>query len=223
MRYSDIHKQLNANEISLVTAWKRVKALQKPWNTKEWKVKRADIIKDKCEYCNSTDSLTIHYSPAIHIQKKSITNDIYSKHRQSVISKIPQVTYNDIECFVNTEGNVPTKTLCPVCCVLLTEDLYCKKCKMYHTDIEEATKVVRVSSGYVPWYTDIGLTKLHNKIRYELVNVAWDAYIAINKDLIDLEIFNANYIWYIEYMKMINTKTLCKKCAYKEHSNYNII
>ena len=46
--------------------------MRKPWQTKEWREKRAKFIKDKsCEWCGSTETpLTIH-----HPQKKNTLSD----------------------------------------------------------------------------------------------------------------------------------------------------
>jgi len=68
LTYSEVivlRDKLASGEIGLEFAqaqyWKNFKEGQKSWDTKDWKERRSKIIKDKCEICDSKDTLTIQH------------------------------------------------------------------------------------------------------------------------------------------------------------------
>jgi hypothetical protein len=48
-----VHSDLFEDKIDYKQAYEILKALPKPWTTKEWKEQRNNIIKNRCEVCNS--------------------------------------------------------------------------------------------------------------------------------------------------------------------------
>ena len=48
-------------ELAKAQCWNNIKEGQRSWHTKDWKVRRAEIIKDKCEICNGNEILTLQH------------------------------------------------------------------------------------------------------------------------------------------------------------------
>lgn len=61
----ELRDKLISGEIGLELAktecWKDFKEGQRSWHTKDWKERKPEFIKDKCEICSSTDTLTIQH------------------------------------------------------------------------------------------------------------------------------------------------------------------
>ena len=61
----ELREKLANGEISLEFAkelyWKDYKEGQWSWHTRDWKERRAKILKEKCEICDSTDKLERHH------------------------------------------------------------------------------------------------------------------------------------------------------------------
>ena len=61
----ELREKLINGEISLELAkeqyWKDYKEGQRSWHTKDWKERRAKFLKEKCEICDSTVTLTIQH------------------------------------------------------------------------------------------------------------------------------------------------------------------
>jgi hypothetical protein len=78
----ELRKKLANGEISLEMAkelyWKDYQEGQRSWHTKDWKERRLKILKEKCEICDSTDTLTIQHRS--HPKK-------YSEFEREVIRK----------------------------------------------------------------------------------------------------------------------------------------
>ena len=82
----ELKEKLANGEISLELAkelyWKDYKEGQRSWHTKDWKERRAKILKEKCEICDSTDTLTIQHLS--HPQK-------YSDYEREITRKYTQI------------------------------------------------------------------------------------------------------------------------------------
>jgi hypothetical protein len=91
----ELREKLANGEISLEFAkelyWKDYKEGQRSWHTRDWKERRAKILKEKCEICDSTDTLTIQHLS--HPQK-------YSDYEREITRKYTQIfkeTNSDID------------------------------------------------------------------------------------------------------------------------------
>ena len=91
----ELREKLTNGEISLKLAkelyWKDYIEGQRSWHTKDWKERRAKILKEKCEICDSTDTLTIQHRS--HPKK-------YSDYEREITRKYTQIfkeTNSDID------------------------------------------------------------------------------------------------------------------------------
>ncbi len=62
---TDLRDKLLSGEVGLERAkeiyWGDFKEGKRSWHTKEWKERRSQFIKDKCEICDSNEILTIQH------------------------------------------------------------------------------------------------------------------------------------------------------------------
>ncbi|WP_316768249.1 hypothetical protein [Pedobacter frigiditerrae] len=91
----ELREKLTNGEVSLELAkelyWKDYREGQRSWHTKDWKERRAKILKEKCEICDSTDTLTIQH----HSHPKK-----YSEYEREILRKYTQIfneTNSDID------------------------------------------------------------------------------------------------------------------------------
>lgn len=114
----ELRKRLTNGEITLEHAeelfWKDYKEEKRSWNTKDWKERKAIVIKDKCEICGSKERLIIqHFShpPKPLEYKKNVT----TKYAKSFIDSNYDVDkYEFTEHIKNNYEYVPIP-LCPNC------------------------------------------------------------------------------------------------------------
>ena len=61
----ELRERLDNGEITLDLAkelyWKDCKEGKRSWHTKDWKERRSEIIKDKCQVCGSKETLTLQH------------------------------------------------------------------------------------------------------------------------------------------------------------------
>ena len=61
----ELREKLANGEIALEGAkelyWNDFEEGKRAWHTKDWKERRAEIIKDKCEICGSKETLTLQH------------------------------------------------------------------------------------------------------------------------------------------------------------------
>lgn len=87
---------------------------QRSWHTKDWKERRAKIIKDKCEICGSKDTLTLQHRshPKKYSEYLSDTTRAYAE--KHILTK-PDIDKNEFSNYIlNRYEYIPTP-LCPNC------------------------------------------------------------------------------------------------------------
>src|SRR5690606_18242534 len=97
-----LRDKLANGETSLASAqeayWKDFKEGQKSWQTKDWKERRAEIIKDKCEICGSNDTLTLQHRS--HPQKYAeYLSEVTRAYVQTYISTAPVIDKADFHSY----------------------------------------------------------------------------------------------------------------------------
>jgi uncharacterized paraquat-inducible protein A len=196
------------------------------WHTKDWKERREAIIKDKCEQCGSTDTLTLqHFSHPRNYKEiqRSTFQHYYEKFLDENASNLKSLISKDD--ILNYIKNAPheIKMVCPVC----SGNFYtrrkapihvCNRCKHefdepiskeipeYVDDLilteEEKLEIADLKKSSVKFYSDlypsiIGIM-VGNKYLFEIEKMAMLNYLDEN----------------IEYLSFKDTKTFCKKCAF---------
>lgn len=114
----ELRKKLIDGKIALDLAkelyWKDCKEGKRSWHTKDWKERRSEVIKDKCQVCGSKETLTLQHLS--HPKK-------YSEHEREVTKKYTQLSIDSnaiidkhefSEYLINNYDYVPVP-LCPNC------------------------------------------------------------------------------------------------------------
>lgn len=114
----ELREKLTKNEITIVLAkelcWKDYAEGKRSWHTKDWKERRANFIKVKCEICSSTETLTLQH---ISHPKKYYEHekDVTSKYAQIYIDSNPIVNKSEISKYIKKKYKYVAIPLCPNC------------------------------------------------------------------------------------------------------------
>jgi len=234
--FLELREKLTNNEVrsefvknKLESHWEELKEGKRSWNTKDWKERRNKFLKEKCEICSSTDTLTIQHKS--HPSEKTY-NDFKRKiiriHTDRLIN-----TKIDKEIFINyvtNEYDYVPKLLCPKCeiqtpkeRVRLKPKYRCGDCK-YAFDKPISRSVSELVSilfedDYGRGVRDkcfISKDKWRNKIHLPYIMYLFQKNIAISKngESIEKQALLLTLDEEIKYLSFEDTITACRKCAY---------
>ena len=226
----ELRGRLINNEIGIGFAkeqcWKDLKKGKRSWHTKDWKERRDKFLKEKCEVCSSTDTLTIQHNS--HPKKyneylKEIKRTYTNKYRNNNNEIDKEIFKN----YVLKEYDYVPKPLCPKNKFhtprirIRTKPKYkCKDCKY---EFEEASFISALELISIFLKDEDAYEvrdrcfedKWGNKHNLSYVKIFFQKNIAINKDLESIE--KKAFILYLEdnikYLSFEDSITACKKCA----------
>jgi len=228
-----LRDKLANGEIGLESAqaqyWKDFKEGQKSWYTKDWKERRAKIIKDKCEICCSKETLTIQhlshpkkYSEYLREITRAYANDYIDNNSEIDKSKfidhvLKNYEYVPIPLCPNCMGKNPSERVRKI------PKYRCADCKhefdeaIYKSAIELISIFYEDEDAYEVrdkcFVSKDKWKNIHNlsHVRYWLQREQ-----AKNKDA--EKIGKEAFLFYlndsIQYLSFDDTITLCKKCAF---------
>lgn len=161
---------------------------RRPWATKEWRERRKEKLKDKCEWCGSTKNLTIHhpdYRPALSIWRE-IARKLFEKSEE----------------YENAQ-NVPPVLVehCPRCGskgiykrITVIPPYRCSRCGL-----------------------EFDTPKKREECDSDAFWSAYKEFISKNKGGVDAEFAIEKQKSYERYMSMEGVVTLCKRCNFAIH------
>ncbi|WP_242084202.1 hypothetical protein [Aestuariivivens sediminis] len=230
--------KLANGEIDLESAqaeyWKDFKEEKRSWHTKDWKERRAKIIKDKCEICGSKETLTLQhrshpkrYSEYLREIKRAYANEYIDNN-----SKIDKSKFRDhiLENYVYI-----AISLCPNCMgknpnmrVSKNPRYRCTECKHefdmpIHRSAMELISIFYEDENAHEVRDRCFMSKDKWKNFHNLSNVRYwyQREKAINKD--DKKIEEEAFLLYlndiIHYLSFDDTMTACKRCAFNHDIN----
>jgi hypothetical protein len=87
---------------------------KRAWHTKDWKERRAEVIKDKCEICGRSETLTLqhHSHPKKYYEYEK---DVTKKYVQSFIDHNAIVDKNEFSEYILRNYDYVPIPLCPRC------------------------------------------------------------------------------------------------------------
>ena len=232
-----IRDLLVKNEIGIELAkekcWKEFKDGKRSWHTKDWKERRIEFIKDKCDICDSTETLTLQHKS--HPKKYNFyLREITRAYTNNYINKNLEI---DKTIFINhvlTDYDYEPKLLCPKCKIhapqvraRLKPKYRCGDCKYVFEEAFywSATELISMffKDAYGLGVRDkcfISNDKWRNKLNLPRIKYLFQRKIVKNKDSDSIE--KKALILYLEdnikYLSFEDTITACKKCA----SNYDL-
>lgn len=228
----ELREKVAKDQISVQAAkklcWKDLKPESRSWHTQDWKDRREDFLKDKCEICNSKDTLTIqHFSHSKKYNEwnsevtKKYVNDIGNAN--SIIQQnefinhiVENYDYNPVRLCPKCEGRKPNermtkkpKFLCTKCHFEFDEPAY--------KSIEKIVELFYDSEDAIEVKDKCFVSKDQWKNKHNLKEIKyWLNRNRIKADNIE-EIEKEAFLLYlddnIKYLSFEGTITACKKCA----------
>ena len=223
-------KVLN-NEIGVELAkeqcWKELKEGQRSWHTKDWKERRLQFIKEKCEICDSTETLTLQHKS--HPKKyNEYLREITRAYTNNYINNNSEIDKTIFTNHVLNDYEYVPKLLCPKCKihtpkvrVRSTPKYRCADCKYVFEEafFRSASELISI------FFKDEDAYEIRDKCfiskewrnKHNLSNIKYwfQRKIAKNKDAESIE--KKAFILYlddnIKYLSFEDTMTACKKCA----------
>ena len=113
-----LRDKLINNEIGIELAkeqcWKDLKEGQRSWHTKDWKERRLQFIKEKCEICDSTETLTLQHKS--HPKKyNEYLREITRAYTNNYINNNSEIDKTIFTNHVLNDYEYVPKLLCPKC------------------------------------------------------------------------------------------------------------
>lgn len=114
----ELRDKLVSGEIELEFAqeqyWEDFKEGKKSWQTKDWKERRDKLINDKCQICNSKETLTLQHLS--HPRKYSeYLTEIRRKYASDYININPEIEKSEFSNHVLNDYDYAPTPLCPNC------------------------------------------------------------------------------------------------------------
>ncbi|MBC5992422.1 hypothetical protein [Pontibacter cellulosilyticus] len=228
----ELREKLASGEISLELAkaqyWKDFKEGQRSWHTKDWKERRCEFIKCKCEICSSNETLTLQHlsHPKKFSEHLTEVTKIYAK---DYIDSNPEIDKSELRNYILKNYDYFPAPLCPNCQsrkpnkrIRKVPQYFCTECR--HEFDETITKSLDelISTFYKNeeaievldkcFVSNDGWKNKHNlsSIRYWLQRQRTK-----NQDAEAIE--KKAFLLYlndnIKYLSFEDTITACKKCA----------
>ena len=238
---NNLEKDIISTDIAKELYFSNLDMDKKSWHTKEWKERRKQVIKDKCEKCGGNEILTLlnlsrpEKYDKYYLYAYNYFKDIFSNKNDTNYENL--ITRNDIINYINITPR-ETFSMCPKCSggyklVKSRNKLVCNRCK-YEFD-EPINKILPEyiddlysdfdpsiidKPGNAPGNRKVKHIMLYSYIRTKLArNKFYEIFKEKYQNKIDkkamIDYLNAN----IDYLSLENTKTLCKKCSFSEKIN----
>ncbi len=233
----ELRNKLANSKIGLEAAkaqyWNNFKEGQRSWHTKDWKERRSEFIKDKCEICSSKETLTLQHLSHPKKYAEYLT-EITRAYAKDYIDTNPQIDKSDFTNYVLKNYNYQPIPLCPNCKsrnpnkrTRKVPQYRCTKCR-YEFDNPVYKSVDELISTF---YEDEDAIEVRDKCfvsndkwknKHNLSNIRYwlQRERAKNKDTetIEKEAFLLYLNDNIKYLSFEDTITACKKCA----SNFDL-
>jgi transposase-like protein len=229
-----LRDKLINNEIGIELAkeqyWKDLKEGQRSWHTKDWKERRLQFIKEKCEICDSTETLTLQHKS--HPKKyNEYLREITRAYTNNYINNNSEIDKTIFTNHVLNDYEYVPKLLCPKCKihtpkvrVRSTPKYRCADCKYVFEEafFRSASELISI------FFKDEDAYEIRDKCfiskewrnKHNLSNIKYwfQRKIAKNKDAESIE--KKAFILYlddnIKYLSFEDAITTCNKCAYNE-------
>ncbi|WP_199117804.1 hypothetical protein [Pedobacter sp. ASV28] len=210
--------------------WKDFKEGQKSWDTKDWKERRAKVIKDQCEICSSKHTLTIQHLS--HPKRYSqYSRDVTRAYTEEYINAASEIDKSELSGYLLKHYDYVPVPLCPNCDaknpnerVRKSPKYRCADCKhefdeaIYKSVDELISIFYENEEAYeVRDKCFVSKDKWRNENNLSSVRYWLQRARAKNKDAEEIE--KEAFLLYlddcIKYLSFEDTITACKKCAYQ--------
>lgn len=233
----EIRDKLANGEIQLELAkaqyWNDFKEGQRSWHTKDWKERRPEFIKDKCEICGSIEILTLQHLS--HPRKyPEYTKDITRTYAKDYIDTNPDVDKSEFSIHIVRNYDYVPIPLCPNCKdrnpnkrIRKVPQYMCRVCRNefdepIYLSVDDLISIFYENEEAIEVRDKCFVSKDKWRNKHNLSNIRYwlQRERAKYKDgeTIEKEAFLLYLNDSIKYLSFENTITACKKCA----SNFDL-
>lgn len=231
--YTTLKEQLYKNEIALENAKSLVLAAAKEgkpsWQTKDWKERRSEMLKDCCEICGSKEVLTLQHLS--HPKK-------YGEYERSVTSRYAKeeivtkgfIDKDDLEEYISAKYNYEPIPLCPICGnrkpnirAQKAPKYLCTSCRCefdypVYISASNLIEVCYQNVDAIEWRDKCFVSKDKWKNHHSLKDVKYWMLRESAKGRNDEKINREALLLYlddnIKYLSFVDTITACRKCTF---------
>lgn len=228
----DLRNKLVNGEITISFAtelyWKNFEEGKKSWHTKDWRDRRKEVIKDKCQICDSTKTLTLQHQshPRRFPEYKLEVTRAYARENIGANSNVGKSAFVK---HINKNYDYLPVPFCPGCKfsnpnkrVTKRPQYLCTVCRhefdeAHHKSVEELVDIFYDNEEAIEVRDKCFVSrKWRNKhnissVRYWLQR---DGVKSNNAEAIEKEAFLLYLNDNIKYLSFEDTITACKKCAF---------
>ncbi|MEO6670767.1 MAG: hypothetical protein ABIN36_14900 [Ferruginibacter sp.] len=227
----ELRDKLVSGEIGIEFAqeqyWKVFQEGKKSWHTKDWKERRAKWIKDKCEICNSQETLTLQHRS--HPRKYSeYLTEIRRAYAEDYIKTNSEVDKSEFRNHILKDYDYAPTPLCPNCKsrnpntrVRKIPQCRCSVCKHefdapVYKSVDQLISIFLENQDAIEARDKCFISKKwKNEHNLSSVRYWFQRERAVTKD--DATIEKEAFLLYlnddIKYLSFEDTITACKRCA----------
>ena len=228
----DLLDKIVSGEIGLELAkeiyWSGFEKGKRSWNTKDWKERRALIIKDKCEICSSKEILTLQH--LAHPRKYTdYASEIARAYTMEYINTNPEIERGELINFIQHNYTYFPIPLCPNCKsrrpnarMTKSPTFLCTSCRhefddAVHWTLNELLSLFYENEEAIEVRDKCFVSNDKWKNHHNLSNIRYwmqrERAQKLNKETIDKESLLHSINDVIKYLSFEDTITACKKCA----------
>lgn len=229
----ELREYIRNEKIDLQSAkiklWGDNKKERRSWFTKDWKVRRDEIIKDKCQICNGRKILTLQHlsHPKKYIEYFS---EIKQRYTREYVSSGPDFNQDEFVEFINVNYDYYPIPLCPQCKsrnpnkrLKKSPQFLCTSCKYEFDDVtylpfDELISIFCVNAELLQVRDKCFVSKDRYANKHSLAYMKYlfhqSKLLEIKKEEIEKEAFLLYLTDNIHYLSFEDTITACKRCAY---------
>jgi ribosomal protein L37AE/L43A len=227
----ELRDKLASGEIGIKFAqeqyWKDFEEGKKSWHTKDWKERRVKLIKNKCQICNSKETLTIQHLS--HPRKYSeYLTEIRRVYTKDYINTNSEIDKSEFKIYIQKDYDYLPTPFCPNCKssnpnkrVRKIPQYRCTECKHefaepVYKSIDELISIFFENEDAIEARDKcFVLKKWKNQHNLSSVRYWLQRGQAVTKDatIIEKEAFLLYLNDDIKYLSFEDTITACKKCA----------
>lgn len=229
----ELREKLTKGEITQDLAkelyWKNYEEGKRAWHTKDWKERRNKIIKEKCEICGSSETLTLQHRS--HPKKyNDYEREMISKYTRLFIDSNASVEQQEFIEHIRKNFDYIPIPLCPKCNnrypnkrMRKKPQYLCTECRLefdepIYKTIDEIIEIFFSDKDIAEVHDKCFITKDKWKNQQNLSQVKYWLQREKAKTKFSEEIGKEAFLLYlddnIKYLSFEDTITACKKCAF---------
>ena len=228
----ELRDKLTNEEMSLeqvkAQCWNDFKEGQRSWHTMDWKERRFEFIKDKCEICSSKETLTLQHLSHPRKYSEHLT-EVTREYTKDYIDTSPEIDKSEFSNYILKKYDYRPVPLCPNCNsrnpnkrARKVPQYLCTECRHEFDETINKTVDELISTFYeneeaIEVRDKCFVTNDVWKNKHNLLNIRYWFQRELTKTKNNETIEEKAFLLYlndnIKYLSFEDTITACKKCA----------